>query len=447
MSDAKHLRKWLGLVVPMGTIFLLGLVLLLNNQPAQAQTNLGNDACLACHSAPGQILTLPNGDTLSISVDTGHYGSSVHGAFNCTTCHTDILEYPHPQRSAQTAREYAQLYKETCRGCHATQYDTMADSMHGQLSAAGNLNAPLCADCHDPHAQKALRDTQGNLMPAERLNIPQTCARCHSTIYNEYAASVHGSALSVNNTDVATCTDCHGVHLITDPRNEAFRLSSVQTCANCHTDPEKMAKYGLSTAVLDTYISDFHGTTVTLFEKRTPDDVTNKPVCFDCHGVHDIRAVKDPKKGLSIRANLMVTCQRCHPDANLNFPDSWLSHYIPTPDRYPIVYYVNLIYLILIPLVLGAMLLFILSDIYHRLRTRGKGKAHTAGGVAAKAEIPTAPTQPAPVQAAEIPTTPRQPVEVQAAEIEEELPVPAPAEPVDEPTEPNPLKNREDGQQ
>jgi hypothetical protein len=93
------------------------------------------------------------------------------------------------------------------------------------------------------------------------------------------------------------------------------------------------------------------------------------------------------------------------------------------------------------------MLLFILSDIYHRLRTRGKGKAHTAGGVAAKAEIPTAPTQPAPVQAAEIPTTPRQPVEVQAAEIEEELPVPAPAEPVDEPTEPNPLKNREDGQQ
>lgn len=387
MTKAILSRKWFGFFMPLGTIMVLGLVFLLHIQPAQAQTGVSNDTCLACHAAAGQIYTFPNGDTVSISVDNSHFSSSVHGAFNCTTCHTDIQGYPHPQRNVQSAREYTQLYKETCRGCHSTQYDALNDSIHGAQSAAGNANAPLCSDCHEPHAQAPLRDTEGNLMASERIKIPQTCARCHSTIYNEYATSVHGSALLQNNTDVATCVDCHGVHLIANPTTAAFRLSSPKMCANCHTDPEKMAKYGLSTAVLDTYISDFHGTTVTLFEKRSPDAETNKPVCYDCHGVHNIMATDDPQKGLQIRANLLVTCQRCHPDANLNFPDSWLSHYIPSPEKYPIVYYVNLIYMILIPLVLGAMVVFVGSDIFRKLRMRGK--KGSVGHSPTPAEIPS----------------------------------------------------------
>ena len=88
-----------------------------------------------------------------------------------------------------------------------------------------------------------------------------------------------------------------------------------------------------STQVLDTYVADFHGTTVTLFEKQSPDAETNKPVCFDCHGVHDIRRTDDPEKGLQMRENLLARCQVCHPDATSNFPDAWLSHYIPPPRR------------------------------------------------------------------------------------------------------------------
>ena len=60
------------------------------------------------------------------------------------------------------------------------------------------------------------------------------------------------------------------------------------------------------------------------------------------------------------------------PGANINFPDSWLSHYIPSPDRYPLVYWVQMFYTILIPLVIGAMALFVLTDIYRIIRTRGK---------------------------------------------------------------------------
>jgi hypothetical protein len=70
-----------------------------------------------------------------------------------------------------------------------------------------------------------------------------------------------------------------------------------------------MAEYELSTDVLETYVADFHGTTVTLFEKQTPDAETNKPVCFDCHGVHDIKRTDDPAKGLQVRENLQSRCQ------------------------------------------------------------------------------------------------------------------------------------------
>jgi len=123
-----------------------------------------------------------------------------------------------------------------------------------------------------------------------------------------------------------------------------------------------MAKYGISTDVLDTYVADFHGTTVQIFEKQSPDADTNKPVCYDCHGIHDIAASDDPEKGLKVKENLLVTCQKCHPDARDNFPTSWLSHYIPSPDKYPLVYYVNLFYLLLIPVVLGGMFVLVAMD-------------------------------------------------------------------------------------
>ncbi len=54
-----------------------------------------------------------------------------------------------------------------------------------------------------------------------------------------------------------------------------------------------------------------------------------------------------------------------------------MSHYIPSTEKYPIVYYVNLFYKIFIPAVLGPMVLFVLSDIARRLINRRKGAAHS----------------------------------------------------------------------
>jgi hypothetical protein len=237
-------------------------------------------------------------------------------------------------------------------------------------------NAPVCADCHNPHTQPSIEtDASGDPLPTERPNIANICSKCHAAIVEEYRGSVHGSALfEESNTDVPACNDCHGIHNITQASTIEFRLNSPELCATCHTREDIMSKYGLSTQVLNTYVSDFHGTTVTLFSKERSGQDTNKPVCYDCHGVHNIVSVDDPEKGLSVKQNMLLSCQRCHPDASENFPASWMSHYIASPTNYPLVYYVNLFYTIFIPLVLGGMGLFVLSDVLYRTGVVGRRK-------------------------------------------------------------------------
>ncbi len=282
-----------------------------------------------------------------------------------------------PRIQPRISKSSATSIKIPVRPAIKTRLAPCIDSAHTLLGARGNPNTPTCIDCHNAHYQPPIKkDANGEPTFEENATIAKTCATCHNAIYDQYINSVHGAGVLAKNPDVPACGGCHGIHKITDARSAEFRLKSPQLCASCHTDEKVMAKYGLSTQVLETYVADFHGTTVTLFQKQSPDQQTNKPVCFDCHGVHNIARVDDPQKGIAIKQNMLVACQKCHPDANINFPDSWLSHYIPSPDKAPLVFYVNLFYTIFIPLVLGVMVLIILTDIYRKIRTRGK-PAHT----------------------------------------------------------------------
>jgi len=327
---------------------------------------IDNESCFFCHSKEGINIQFKSGDVLSLTINPDLFAKSTHGSndLNCVTCHLDINTFPHPDRTAQSYREFKMDYYTICRECHEEQFNLTLDSVHQRELAAGNNEAAVCTDCHNPHTQQYLtnRDT-GELLDYARLHIPETCAQCHSAIYDKYKESVHGKALTQEgNLDVPTCIDCHGVHNIQNPETVTFRNSTPFLCAKCHTNNALMHKYGISTDVLNTYVADFHGTTVVLFDRTYPDQPTNKPVCTDCHGIHDIANVNNPANGLAIRENLLVRCQKCHPDATTNFPDSWMSHYIPSVDKYPIVYYINLFYKFFIPAVLGPMALLVLMD-------------------------------------------------------------------------------------
>ena len=389
---SQRTRHWTYLTLALG---MLALALAANASRAEAtpltQAGVSNDSCLKCHSDPGLSFQLENGDSFSLYVDQAVFDGSIHGklGYACVQCHTNLDGYPHPQFTAIDPRDLSLALYDACFRCHSGQYERTLDSVHETALESGNRQAAICTDCHGAHNIRQLTDPKTDeLLPDARLNIPVTCAKCHNAIYGKYLTSVHGDALiNEDNRDVPTCIDCHGVHNIGDPTTAHFRLLSPSICARCHTDPTIMDKYGISTAVLNTYVADFHGTTVAIFNKVSPDAPTNKAVCYDCHGVHDIQNVTNPQSGLEFRQNLLKRCQVCHPDATANFSDAWLSHYIPSPEHNPLVYYVNLFYSIFIPGLLSGMGILVVLDISWQVRKRRAASR-------AKAEPPAAPPGP-----------------------------------------------------
>ena len=368
--------------------------------PAQQKTpdpklSLSDEYCLSCHGQPGQPpLTLGNGETLDLYVPAELHQNSVHGqlGYACVQCHRDVGEYPHPPFQAADRRDVTlRLNEVTCRYCHYQVYEATMDGVHASIRANGNSAAATCSDCHTAHEIRRLNDPEtGELLPDARQWIPERCALCHNDIYAKYEESVHGAALTEGNPDVPTCIDCHGVHNIADPRTSQFRLYSPLVCARCHADEELMSKYGISTDVFESYVADFHGTTVAIFEQQSPYAEANTAVCYDCHGVHDIGKTDDPHVGLQMQENLLESCQQCHPDATSDFTSAWLSHYTPSPDVYPLVYYVELFYKIMVPGVLGFMIVMVVLD-FGRMALNRVRRRRRAPAQAEATETPQAP--------------------------------------------------------
>ncbi len=324
-----------------------------------------NAYCLACHSQPGQTMTFANGDQVSITVDAAALHDSVHGANNkwdalqCTDCH-QAYDFPHAPVTAVTGRQYSLNQDNLCQRCHEVQFAKALSSVHSAALLEGNLESALCSDCHSAHTMPKPDE------PRSRIN--ETCRQCHSTIYDDYVESVHGAALTTEgNPDVPSCVNCHGVHNIQDPTTAEFRINSPTLCATCHADKALMAQYEISTDVFETYVADFHGTTDLLFVSAGVEGAQlNEAVCYDCHGIHNIKAPDDPQAG--IKQNLLETCQQCHPDATANFPASWTSHYKPSLQHNTLVYLIELFYSIVIPVTLGFFGFLVVVDVYGRMR-------------------------------------------------------------------------------
>lgn len=340
-----------------------------SSETAAATPEPASDAyCLLCHTKPDQVWNLPSGESLSVTIDPSVLANSVHGASSsegalaCADCHPNF-RYPHPISLSQSIREFQIERYAVCRTCHEEQYLRAQDSVHGEFIREGRLEAATCVDCHGGH------DIQTPNEPRQRISL--TCGRCHGAIFEEFRSSIHGAALlDENNPDVPTCIDCHGVHNIQNPTTASFRTGSPDLCATCHANDELMGKYDISTHVFDSYLEDFHGATVELFEHEHSGSVTNKAVCFDCHGVHDIQKV-DGDGVSSIRETLVTTCRECHPDASADFSAAWIGHYPATAESHPVFYFLTGLYNLLIPISVVIVGIVLVSDLFRRLRRRG----------------------------------------------------------------------------
>ena len=217
----------------------------------------------------------------------------------------------------------------------------------------------MCVDCHGGH---------NTVKPGTpRTTIVDICGKCHEAVKTSFDVSVHGETLIHDPSipDVPTCINCHGVHSVRGPREVTFRGDSVVICGECHANEELMKKYGISTQVFDTYLNDYHGRTVTLFQKDG-ETSSNKATCYDCHGVHNIRRPKDSLSSV-YPSNLQHTCQQCHDNASIRFPAAWLSHNEISLEKTPFLYAIKIVYVwLLIPGTIGAFVIYIVLDARRR---------------------------------------------------------------------------------
>lgn len=185
-----------------------------------------DQSCLLCHSQEKFEKSMADGESLSLHIPGKVFAQSVHNAIGCAGCHIDIDLKKHPQTSKKktSIREHSIALVEVCRQCHDDKFKLYEGSIHASLVRDGNPVAPLCSDCHSPHAvrAKAASEPMGD--------VP--CRGCHSSIYKAYAESVHGLARA-SGKKAAICADCHRAHDV----NAASAGDQVKdACLGCHKE-------------------------------------------------------------------------------------------------------------------------------------------------------------------------------------------------------------------
>lgn len=182
--------------------------------------------CLACHSSAGLEKKLGDGGRLSLHVPGTGFAASVHAAIGCATCHPNVAPGNHPlvKKKINSAREYSVAQTKVCQQCHDDKFKLYERSIHASLLREGNPIAPVCTDCHSPHAvrPKAARETIAE--------VP--CRRCHGGIFDAYAESVHGrNRDQPGSGGFPICADCHRAHDVM-PASTAEQPKNA--CLGCH---------------------------------------------------------------------------------------------------------------------------------------------------------------------------------------------------------------------
>jgi hypothetical protein len=145
------------------------------------------------------------------------------------------------------------------------------------------------------------------------------CLKCHDTIGDNPSTLFKHD---VHFRKGISCADCHGGNPGLEDQDKAMDKKAgykgvpkgddiSRTCANCHSNPEKMKKYGSSLPAnqYDNLLSSVHGRL----------SITGKEhivQCITCHNAHGILAVKNPQSPV-YPLNVVKTCTRCHADAAL----------------------------------------------------------------------------------------------------------------------------------
>jgi cytochrome b subunit of formate dehydrogenase/uncharacterized protein with PIN domain len=342
---------------------------------------ISNDDCLKCHSRP-DIVGHRNNTTVSMHVNDEELYGSIHRGVTCAQCHTGAsIDHDRPCETVIDRvdcsichAEVSSMYAESvhgrledrgapnapeCTKCHGTHsilgkhntdsrtfptnvpklcaechgIDGKAEDryakqgrdvvkeyslgIHGKgLIESGLVVTAMCTDCHTAHHELPADDPRSTV---NRTAIPNTCAKCHNGIFEQFQKSIHSPAISRSEEPLPICSDCHQSHSILRADEEGFRLNIMTQCGGCHEN------------VTESYFETFHG-------KVSKLGYQSAAKCYDCHGAHNILPPSNAESKLS-RDNIVQTCGECHPGSHRQFA-GYLTH-ATHHDRtkYPVLYY------------------------------------------------------------------------------------------------------------
>lgn len=249
-------------------------------------------SCLECHSNLEALRKARTDPALPLErflVDPQVFPHSYHGKQDCTDCHFDYEQHPHPE-DAETP---------SCVDCHEDAGEQLKQSIHGSLPAGHGGTPPTCTDCHGVHDGFRPADRRSRLHP---LTVHKTCGACHpgedfgslttdEMLTRPYTSDVHAHGILKGGLVVsANCVTCHGGHDIRasgDPESRLARSRVDQVCGSCHV------------TVADDWRQSIHHHEV--------DGVQLGATCTDCHKPHHIQ---DADRGFKVATS--ATCSECH---------------------------------------------------------------------------------------------------------------------------------------
>ena len=199
------------------------------------------------------------------------------------TSSTDHKRNP-PGTTAATAPDYAGA--ETCKTCHADEYDSWQKSPHWkQTLKEGGIAKHGCEDCHGPAASHVADPSDTSKLflfdKATPKQVTERCLSCHAS------GTEHMHAFnSIHTQNGVSCIDCHSPHHAV---TKEFLLVKAQPelCYTCHL--AKKAEFAMP------------------FHHRVNEGLIQ---CTDCHNPH---GTEDPHQ---VRTSSMqdAVCFKCHTD-------------------------------------------------------------------------------------------------------------------------------------
>lgn len=219
----------------------------------------GAPNCLTCHRS----------DVTGIEAETDAAPQKVAQEKLCLSCH---LDNPDVRSKTSPTAGFIASYER---------------SVHGAALLGGNGKAANCVDCHGSHEMNKASSQSAKM---NKTHVAETCAKCHGEVNQVFQQSIHGTALAGGNIDAPVCTDCHGEHNILharDPKSPvAAKNVSAQVCSPCHSSVALSAKYGLANDRFKTFTDSYHGLAI----RGGSLEAAN---CASCHGSHNIKPSAD----------------------------------------------------------------------------------------------------------------------------------------------------------